>query len=182
MAVSDKLRELIEPLVVAQGLDLFDIEHNGGMLRVTVEREGGADMQAIAAVTRSISRALDERDPIAGRYTLEVSSPGLERSLRTPSHFQWAIGQKVRVKTVPSFEGERRFTGDLVSADDDGFDLCPDDAERGTTVRLAYADIDKARTVFEWAGAPKPGSRKQDAGRKPKTTKTTKTTKRAKAS
>lgn len=178
MAVSDKVRDVVEPLVTARGLDLFDIEHVGGVLRVTVEREGGVDMEVIAAVTRAISRALDEHDPISGRYTLEVSSPGLERPLRTPDHYRWAVGKKVNVKTVPGYEGDRRIVGTIAASDDTGVELVTEDPAE-PSLRLAFQEIEKARTVFEWGGAPKPGSHKGDKGRKPKTTKTTK---RAKAS
>ena len=88
MSVSDRVRAVIEPVVAAQDLELFDLEQAGPVLRVIVDRAGGVDMEAIAATTRALSRALDEHDPIAGQYTLEVSSPGLERPLRTPAH--WA--------------------------------------------------------------------------------------------
>src|SRR3546814_9850277 len=71
--------EIIAPLVEAAGLDLYDLELAGGVLRVLVDREGGADIDAISKLTRATSRALDEHDPIAGSYTLEVSTPGLER-------------------------------------------------------------------------------------------------------
>ena len=85
MSVPERVRGVIEPVVAAEDLELFDLEQAGPVLRVTVERAGGLDMGVIASVTRAISRALDEHDPIAGRYTLEVSSPGLERPLRTPA-------------------------------------------------------------------------------------------------
>ncbi len=183
MTVPEQIRELIEPIVADLGLDLFDLELGSGQLRVTVDRPGGVDMQALAAATRAVSRALDEADPIAGRYTLEVSSPGLERALRTPAHFAWAVGQRVAVKTVPTFDGERRVNGTITAADDQGVVVTD---EHGTEVRLAYDDIDKARTVFEWGGQPKPGrgSGRARAGAGPATkTKTTKTkTKQAKAS
>src|SRR5512139_844724 len=87
MSVPERVRAVIEPVVAAQGLELFDLEQAGPVLRVTVDRPGGVDMEAIASTTRALSRALDEHDPIAGHYTLEVSSPGLERPLRTPAHW-----------------------------------------------------------------------------------------------
>jgi ribosome maturation factor RimP len=156
MNVERPVRELAEPIVARLGLELFDIEHAGGILRVTVERPGGVDLESIAAVTRELSRALDEHDPIAGRYTLEVSSPGLERTLRSPEHFAWAVGKDVSVKTVATYEGERRLSGTVRDADDEGVTLVPTDLGRDA-VRLRYDDIDKARTTFEWGGQPKPG-------------------------
>jgi ribosome maturation factor RimP len=173
MTLTDRLRDVIEPVVTGLGLDLFDLEYGGGVLRVTVDRSDGLDLDALAAATRAVSRALDDADPIAGHYTLEVSSPGLERTLRTPAHFRWAVGKQVSVKTVAGFEGERRLRGTIRTADDDGVVLvgaAPDDEHR-----LQYDDIEKARTVFEWGGEPKRG-----AGAKGRGAKQTK--KRAKAS
>ncbi len=83
----------------------------GGVLAVTVDRAGGVDLDALTTANRAVSRALDELDPIPGRYSLEVSSPGLERPLRTPAHFARAIGETITVKTRPQVPGERRRRG-----------------------------------------------------------------------
>lgn len=157
MSVSERVRAVVEPVVAAQGVELFDLEQVGPTLRVTVDRDGGVDVEAIARVTRAVSRALDEHDPIAGQYTLEVSSPGLERALRTPAHYAWAVGRQVAVKTVPGTEAGRRLVGTVAAADDSGVTLRLDEPA-GTDVQLAYDQIEKARTVFEWGPAPKPGS------------------------
>jgi len=155
MSVPERVRDLVEPIVADAGLELFDLELAGGVLRVTIDRPGGLDMQAIAATTRAVSRALDEADPIDNRYTLEVSSPGLERPLRTPAHFRWAIGREVTIKTVSTYDGPRRLTGTLVDAGDDHIGVTLDDPA-GDTVELAYHDIERARTVFRWGPTPKP--------------------------
>ena len=186
MTTADHLRELIEPIVADLGVDLFDLEFSGSQLKVTVDRAGGIDMEAVAATTRAISRMLDEADPIAGKFTLEVSSPGLERVLRTPDHFAWAVGQKVTVKTVPSFEGDRRIAGTIQGADDRTVVIATPDGEHV----LAYDDIEKARTVFEWGGQPKPGAASSSDHRRTKSKGNTRggssknqtKTKRAKAS
>ncbi len=150
----ERVTELVAPIVADFGLELYDLEHAGGVLKVTVDRDGGVDLDAIAAVTRNVSRELDHADPIPGRYTLEVSSPGLERPLRTQAHFTRAIGAKVHVRTRPGVEGDRRITGVLTAADRDGFVVQPEgEAER----RLRYDDIERARTVFEWVRGEKPG-------------------------
>jgi len=159
MSVPERVRAIVEPLVAAQDLELFDLEQAGPVLRVTVDKEGGVDMQVIAATTRAISRALDEHDPIPGQYTLEVSSPGLERPLRTPAHFAWAIGRQVSIKTVPSHPVGRRLAGTLTAATDDTVTVALDEPV-GDTVTLALTDIEKARTTFEWGPAPKPGGPK----------------------
>lgn len=189
MTVPSQVAALVAPIVEAQGLDLFDLELSGGVLKVTVEREGGVGMDAIAPLTRALSRALDEHDPIPGRYTLEVSSPGLERSLRTPEHFRWAVGKQVSIKVVAGVEGDRRFAGVLREADADGVVVAvgattePDpstEAGAGTTRRLPYDQIERARTVFEWGPAPKPG--KAGSAAKPGKSAKASSEKRAKAS
>lgn len=147
MSTSARVRDLVEPLVVAAGLDLYDLELGGGVLQVLVDREGGADIDAIATLTRAISRSLDEHDPIAGHYTLEVSTPGLERPLRTPAHFTRAIGATVKVKTKPGTEGERRIAGTITAADDATVTV---QVAEGASRTVHYDEIERARTTFEW--------------------------------
>ena len=166
MNTNDRVRELITPLLADLGLELDDLELAGGMLRVTIDRPGGVDLDAIAEATRIISRELDHSDPIPGRYTLEVSSPGLERPLRTPAHFAKAIGAAVSVRTHARVEGERRVHGQLIAADDDGITVAADGPEGPVERRLRYDEIERARTVFEWAPAPKPGSTRRPAAKR----------------
>jgi len=156
MAIIDRVHELVAPIVEAESVELYDIEHNGGILRIFVDHPDGIDIDVIKRISRSISHMLDEADPIPGRFTLEVSSPGLERPLRTPDHYRRVIGSLVKVKTVPNVDGDRRVEGELTAADDDGFDVVTD----GETRRVAYRDVAKARTVFEWGPTPKPGGPK----------------------
>jgi ribosome maturation factor RimP len=149
MATADRVEELIAPLLVAADLHLYDLELAGGVLRILVDRPGGADIGSITDAARAISRALDEHDPIAGAYTLEVSSPGLERPLRTPAHFASAVGTTVKVKTKPGTEGDRRVDGVVLRADDAQVTVAIGDTER----TIAYDDIERARTTFEWGSA-----------------------------
>ena len=150
MSVIDRVRELVTPLLVADGLELFDIEFGGGRLVVLADRPGGVDLDALTHATRRISAELDRVDIIpGGRYMLEVSSPGLERRLRTPDHFRKFVGSTVSIKTVATAEGERRAKGTLEAADDTGITV----AGR----RIDYTDIDRAQTVFEWGRQQKPG-------------------------
>lgn len=155
MDPADDLRAALAPLAAEHGVELYDVELAGGILRVLVDREGGVDIDALGALTRAVSARLDDLDPLPGRYTLEVSSPGLERRLRRPEHFRRSLGAQVVVKTLPGTEGERRLEGELAAADDDGFDLRLGD---GTRRHLGYGEVDRARTVFAWGPAPKPGS------------------------
>src|ERR671919_179746 len=127
MSVADRVRDLVLPLLDDRQLDLYDVELQGPVLRVVVDnppgRSEGLDLDVLADATRAVSRALDDADPIPGRYTLEVTSPGLERTLRRPEHFERAVGETVKIRTVAGVDDERR---------------------------LAYDDIERARTVFEW--------------------------------
>ena len=159
--VAERVADAVAPVLDEQGLLLHDLEHSGTSIRVVIDRDGGVDVDALAAATRAISRLLDELDPIDGHYTLEVSSPGLERPLRTPTHFERAIGAEVNVKTAPGVDGERRFTGVVAEVDPDTVSVRLAD---GTVRRLRYHDIERARTTFAWGPGPKPGtpkSRKQ---------------------
>ena len=122
---------VLRPVVNAADLELVDVELRSGVLLVTVDRPGGVDLQALTDANRAVSGVLDELDPIPGQYSLEVSSPGVERTLRTPDHFARAVGETVSVKTRPQVPGERRLRGRLVAADDEGFELETDDGATG---------------------------------------------------
>jgi ribosome maturation factor RimP len=158
MAIIDRVRELVLPIVEGESVELYDIEQSGAVLRISVDHPDGISIDVIKRISRSVSHLFDELDPIPGRYTLEVSSPGLERQLRTPDHFHRAIGSDVKIKTRPDYAGERRIQGPLVAADDGGFEITVE----GESRRLSYDDVIKARTVFEWGPTPKPGGPKKN--------------------
>jgi ribosome maturation factor RimP len=182
LSTIDRIREIVEPLLADRDLTLYDVEQRGPVVRVTVETPDGVDLDDLGSLTRAVSLALDEHDPIPGRYTLEVSSPGLERPLRTVRHYQQAIGTQVSVKTRFEVDGQRRFIGTLVAADDHAIDVQVDEST-AAPVHLLLDDIAKARTVFEW-GPPSSGqgSAAKQAGPAEKTkTKKKKTTTTAKA-
>ena len=107
----EDLYAALQPVVADAGLELVDVEMKSGVLQVTVDREGGVDLEALTDANRAVSTVLDELDPIPGRYSIEVSSPGVERTLRTPEHFAKAVGETVSVKTRPQVPGERRLRG-----------------------------------------------------------------------
>jgi len=157
MSVADRVRDIVVPLVAEADLDLYDLELEGGVLKVLVDAPGGADINVISQLSRAISRALDEHDPIDGAYTLEVGSPGLERPLREPSHYASAVGATVKVKTKPGVDGERRLEGTVTAADDTSVTV---ESPDGTQRTLRYEDIERARTTFEWGGAPKKNTKK----------------------
>lgn len=148
------VEKMVRPVVEAAGLELWEVELRGQggrpVLRVTVDREGGVDLDGIAEVSERLSRRLDLEDFSDRPYQLEVSSPGVERTLREPRHFEQSIGRTLRVRTVVPVEGRRVHEGALVSADAEAIVVASDGGE----LRVPYADVASAKTVFEW-GAEK---------------------------
>lgn len=159
-----RVRELVAPVASDLDLDVYDVEQRGGTLRVTLDTpagsEGGVTLDKLALASRLVSRQLDEHDPVPGRYTLEVTSPGLERALRTAAHFQREVGKVIAVRLSDVGHHDRRITGTLVSADDDAATVRVEGPDGADDRRLVYTQIDRARTVFEWGPQPKPGSPK----------------------
>ncbi len=158
-----RVTRLVTPILTDLHLDLYDLEFRGGTLRITVDTarddERGVDLDLIALATRLISRELDHEDPVPGHYTLEVSSPGLERTLRTPAHFVRSIGATVAVRLRDIGEGgERRVHGTLEGATDDVITVR---TEHGDERTIPYNHIDRAKTVFVWGPTPKPGTQKK---------------------
>jgi ribosome maturation factor RimP len=154
---AQSIDELVLPLATAAGLELWDIEVNPRVVRVLVDCDGGVDLESIADLARTVSAALDEHEDLtpSSNYQLEVSSPGVERTLRTPRHFRRYVGSTVAVKTAVLVAGSRRLQGVLLSADDTGITV---ELDQGATA-LPYAQVQKARTVLIWGPAPKPSSR-----------------------
>jgi ribosome maturation factor RimP len=144
---------LVRPVVEGAGLELVEVARDRGVLRVVVDRDGGVDLDTIAETSEKLSRRLDLEEFGDASYTLEVSSPGLERRLREPREFKKRVGERVKVKAVVPEEGGLTLTGEIVAADEDAVTIRTDCAER----RVAYPFIRSARTVFEWGPKPKPG-------------------------
>jgi ribosome maturation factor RimP len=147
----------VRPVVESAGLELWEVTFHGegtrSVLRVSVEREGGVDLDTIAEVSERLSRRLDLEDFGPRGYALEVSSPGLERPLRTRRHFERSVGRNVRVKTTEPIGGSKVHEGALVSADPEAIVI----ASGGGELRVPYAEIASARTVFEWGTARSKG-------------------------
>lgn len=167
----DDVRVAIEPLLAPLDIELVDVELVGSgrasTLRITVDREGGVDLDAIAAATDAISPALDLLDPIMGSYALEVSSPGIERPLRKPEDFVRHVGSKVSVKTHAQADGARRHHGVILASDDASFTM---EDESGATRTFSFEETVQVRTVFDWgsvskSSVPKGSSRSATAGR-----------------
>jgi ribosome maturation factor RimP len=124
----------------------FRRESGRRVLRVVVDREGGVDVDTIAELAEKVSRRLDVEGFAPGPYALEVSSPGIERSLRRPRDFERRVGDTVKVKTTTLVDGRTNITGELVSADDDGIKV----SVGGGELRVRHVDIASARTVVDW--------------------------------
>jgi len=160
--VLSRVRALVEPLVVDLGLELYDLEQRGGTLRVTIDTppgsSGSVNLDALATATRLISRELDHSDPIPGRYTLEVTSPGVERPLRIPEHFAREIGKDVALRLRPSDDGRRRIRGLLVASTPDTITVRTGINDDATPIEetVSIDQIEKAHTIFEWGPTPKP--------------------------
>ena len=111
----EKIRQLVEPVITADGRELIEAEYRreamGWVLRLFVDQEGGITVDDCAQISRVIGDLLDVADLIQTPYHLEVSSPGLNRPLRKPEHFQSAIGKMIDVRTTAPLDGRRRFKG-----------------------------------------------------------------------
>jgi ribosome maturation factor RimP len=159
--VVDRVTSLVAPIVTDLGLDLYDIEYTGGIVRIVVDTQpggpAGVSLENIALITRLVSREFDHSDPVPGRYTLEVTSPGLERTLRLPRHFVREVGKTIAVRLSSALDGQRRIQGDLVSASEDTIVVrLADNALTEVTIPLSM--VERAKTVFQWGPTPKPGS------------------------
>lgn len=147
-ALTDRLAAVLAPSLTALGLDLEAVEitkaGKHSMLRVAVDKDGGVDMDDIADATRAVSAELDETDLMGNNpYTLEVSSPGVDRPLTLPRHWRRNAGRLVKV----TFTGDAApLEGRIVAGDEDGATLSVDGAE----VRVAYAEVQKAKILIEF--------------------------------
>ncbi|MFI6337356.1 ribosome maturation factor RimP [Streptomyces sp. NPDC050535] len=150
---SERLRELLEPLVSSQGLDLEEVEVDSvgrkRVLRVVVDSDSGADLDQIADVSRALSAKLDETDAMgAGEYTLEVGTPGAERELKEHRHYVRATDRLVKFQLT----GGDELVARILTVDDTGVDVeVPGVKGRKPTARrLAFEDIAKARVQVEF--------------------------------
>ena len=137
---------LLEPEVEAMGYELvaLDVRTGGkGLLRLYIDGPDGVNLEDCERVSHQVSGLLDVEDPIPGEYTLEVSSPGLDRPLRKAEHFRRFEGHEARVRLKLPRDGRRRFKGVIKDAGQDGFVLESDEG----SVRIALDEIDLARLV-----------------------------------
>ncbi|MDJ0928250.1 MAG: ribosome maturation factor RimP [Gammaproteobacteria bacterium] len=143
----EEVRRLLEPTVEAMGYELADLElrlgRGNGLLRLFIDSEAGIGLDDCEQVSRQVSAVLDVEDPIPGNYNLEVSSPGLDRRLAKPEHFDRFAGCDVTVRLRLPLEGRRKFRGSLLRRDGDAVVVECD----GTEFVLPMDGIEMARLV-----------------------------------
>lgn len=147
-SIKETVREAITPTVTELGYTIWDIVYSkigaDYHLEITIDSENGINIDDCEKVHRAIDPILDECDPIEGFYYLEVSSPGIERELRTREHIEWSIGERVEAKLFAAKDGRKSLIGTLVSSDDEGIVIAEDNGE----TKLLYSEISKLTTVY----------------------------------
>ncbi|MBT5052488.1 MAG: ribosome maturation factor RimP [Gammaproteobacteria bacterium] len=143
------LSKLIEPLVEELGCELWGIEKlqqgRQVVLKIYIESAEGINVDDCARVSRQVSAMLDVEDPIPGEYMLEVSSPGVERRLFKPEHFNVCKGEKVQITLRQAFDGRRKFKGLLCGLEDEEVVIRVDDAQE---IVLPMDSIERARVLI----------------------------------
>jgi ribosome maturation factor RimP len=138
----ERLIAVIEPVVADLGCELVDLDLSPGVVRIFVDRAGGVRIEDCERVSREVSALLDVEDPIAAAYTLEVSSPGFDRVLRTSAHFERFVGARVWIELKePREGGRRRYTGRLAAVQSEGITLEVD----AQSVSVQWCEIGKAK-------------------------------------
>ena len=140
-----KLSLLIEPVATSQNLELVDIEWRresvGWVLRLYIDKEGGIGVDACAQLSREISLLLDVEDMIEQAYTLEVSSPGINRPIKKAKDFERFVGKKVKIKTLNPIENRKNFKGILKKFEKGLITVSIDNSE----VTISLEEVEKAR-------------------------------------
>ncbi len=148
--LTDKIKAIAAPLFNSLGVELFDIEYGGaqrgGLLRIIIDKEGGVSLDDCAKVSRYLSRALDLEDIISHRYTLEVSSPGLNRPLKRREDFFRYLGKRVKLKTLGPTKNQEIFKGKLSGFEGDTIFL---ELDHGVEHQIQYDQITQANLEIE---------------------------------
>lgn len=157
--VDRRLWELLEPWLEAEGVELDDLEVTGTgagrLVRVVVDAPGGMTVDRLADLSRGLNRLLADEPAAGATYTLEVTSPGLERPLRRREQFRKSVGREVIVKTRAEVAGARSHRGTLTAVSESDVTVSVD----GMDHPIPLEEVTQARTVFRWEKAPKPGKR-----------------------
>jgi ribosome maturation factor RimP len=145
--------QLAAPLAEGEGMEIVDIDfrhegsRGGRVLRLYLDREGGPNMDDLSRVSRQLSELLDAQDTIDGAYTLEVSSPGINRPLKKPAHFARFVGKRIRVRTRDLVDGRRSFLGILGQVVEDSVILI----QEGKRYQIPFSMIEKSNYEHDWS-------------------------------
>jgi len=144
---------LAAPLAEGEGMEIVDIEfrhegsRGGRILRLYLDKEGGTNVDDLTRVSRQLSELLDAQDTIDGAYTLEVSSPGINRPLKKPEHFARFIGKRIRIRTRDMIDGRRSFLGILGKVVEDSVTL----TQEGKQYLIPFSIIEKSNYEHDWS-------------------------------
>jgi len=152
-ATLTRVWQLAGPLVEGEEMEIVDIEfrhegsRGGRVLRLYLDKEGGPNVDDLGRVSRQLSELLDAEDTIDGSYTLEVSSPGINRPLKKPAHFARFVGKRIRVRTRDLIDGRRSFLGILGQVVEDSVILM----QEGKHYQIPFSMIEKSNYDHDWS-------------------------------
>lgn len=152
-ATITRVWQLAAPLVESEGMEIVDIDfrhegsRHGRVLRLYLDKEGGPNVDDLGRVSRQLSELLDAQDTIDGAYTLEVSSPGINRPLKKPAHFARFVGKRIRVRTRDLIDGRRSFLGILGQVVEDSVIL----TQEGKRYQIPFSMIEKSNYEHDWS-------------------------------
>jgi ribosome maturation factor RimP len=152
-ATVERVWRLAAPLAAREGMEIIDIEfrreggRSGRVLRLYLDKEGGPNMDDISRVSHALSDVLDSDNAIETAYTLEVSSPGINRPIRRPEHFSRFLGKRIRVRTRDMIDGRRSFLGVLSEVAEHGIKLAQD----GQEYSILFSMIEKSNYEHDWS-------------------------------
>ncbi len=145
------IRDLLEQHINTLGYEVWDIEYvkegSEWYLRITIDKSEGISIDDCEKVHRKIEPLLDESDPIDGSYRLEVSSPGIERELRTPRHYDWSVGKEISLKLYTAFNGKKILRGSLSSFSDGIITIRESD---GNEIKIERSSVSRANIYFNY--------------------------------
>lgn len=149
--IAGTVRELVTPVAEQMGIILWDVEYvkegSKKILRITIDSEEGIDINTCETFHRTIDPMLDEADPIDEPYYLECTSPGLEREIKTDSHIEMCIGEKVELKLYAPKNNSKSFTGTLIGLSEEGKIVIE---FNGENVEFEKNEVAKMHTVFDF--------------------------------
>jgi ribosome maturation factor RimP len=144
----EEIKKLAESQARPFGATIYDVEFAADILRILVDRDGGIDIDSIGELSTLISASLDQSEAMSSeKYILEVSSPGVERRLRTPEHFAAQLGNRITMKLKRPLEGQRRYEGIVDEVSENSVVISVADSKKLT---LDLADLDTAKVVVDW--------------------------------